>query len=50
MTIGNELSELDGVKVVEGDTQNKTVTVEWESPTTLQNLKNILKQINYPAE
>ena len=49
MTIENELSELDGVKVVESDTQNKTITVEWESPTTLQNLKDTLKQIGYPA-
>ena len=49
MTIENEHSELDGVKVVEGDTQNKTITVEWESPTTLQNLKDTLEQINYPA-
>jgi copper ion binding protein len=49
MTIENELGELDGVKAVKGDAQNKTVTVEWDSPTTLQNLKDTLNEINYPA-
>ena len=49
MTIENELRELEGVKVVEGDSQNKSVTVEWDSPTTLQNIKETLEEINYPA-
>ncbi len=42
MTIKNELSELVGVKYVEGDTAGKSISVEWESPTTLQ-------ETNYPA-
>jgi copper chaperone len=49
MTIKNELSELEGVKVVEGDPENKTITVEWETPTTLDRIRDILKEINYPA-
>ena len=49
MTIKNELRELVGVKQVEGDTQNKTITVEWESPTTLQEIRHSLNEINYPA-
>ena len=49
MTIKNELIELVGVKLVEGDTQNKTITIEWESPTTLQEIRDTLKEINYPA-
>lgn len=49
MTIKNELSELVGVKIVEGDTKNKTITVEWESSTTLQEIRDTLKEINYPA-
>ena len=49
MTITNELRELVGIKQVVGDTQNKTITVEWESPTTLQEIQDTLKEINYPA-
>jgi copper chaperone CopZ len=49
MTIKNELGELVGVKLVEGDTKNKTITVEWESQTTLQEIRDTLNEINYPA-
>lgn len=49
MTIQNELRELVGIKQVDGDTQNKSITVEWESPTTLQEIRDTLKKINYPA-
>jgi copper chaperone len=49
MTIKNELRELVGVKHVEGDTENKAITVEWESPTTLQEIQDTLIEINYPA-
>ena len=49
MTIKNELVELEGVKMVEGDTSSKTITVEWIPPTTLQIIKDTLKEINYPA-
>jgi copper chaperone CopZ len=49
MTIQNELRELVGIKQVDGDTLNKAITVEWESPTTLQKIKDTLEEINYPA-
>lgn len=49
MTIKNELRELVGVKQVEGDTENKAIAVEWESPTTLQEIQDTLIEINYPA-
>ncbi len=49
MSIKNELSELDGVKKVEGDPGAKTVTVEWEAPVTEDKIKAILREINYPA-
>jgi copper chaperone CopZ len=49
MTIKNELKELIGVKQVEGDTQKKTISVEWESPTTLHEIRETLKEINYPV-
>ena len=49
MSIKNELSELEGVKTVEGDPTNKSITVEFESPVTLDQIKKTLKEINYPA-
>ena len=50
MSIKNELNEIDGVKGVEGDPDTKSITVEWESPTLLDNIKEKLQEINYPAE
>ena len=49
MTIKNELTELDGVSKVDGDPDNKSVTVEWDAPATLDKIKETLKEINYPA-
>ena len=50
MSIKNEIGELDGVSKVDGDPDSKTVTVEWDSPTTLDRIKDTLKEINYPAQ
>jgi len=49
MSIKNELNELDGIKIVEGDPENKSITVEFEPPATLEQIKETLKEINYPA-
>jgi len=49
MSIKNELNELDGIKIVEGDSEKKSITVEFESPATLEQIKETLKEINYPA-
>jgi copper chaperone CopZ len=49
MTIKNELSELDGVSAVEGNPEDKTITIEWDSPATLAVIKNTLSELNYPA-
>jgi copper chaperone CopZ len=49
MSIKNELSELAGVKSVAGNPEDKTITVEWESPATMEAIRNTLKEINYPA-
>jgi copper ion binding protein len=49
MTIKNELSELEGVKSVEGDPENKIIMVEWEEPTTLKDIEQTLEDINYPV-
>lgn len=50
MSIQNELSELAGVSTVNGDPSTKTVTIEWDSPATVDKIKETLKEINYPAE
>lgn len=50
MSIKNELGELDGVSKVDGDPESKSVTVEWDTPATLDRIKDTLKEINYPAQ
>ena len=49
MAIKNELSELEGVKEVEGNPDSKTVSVEWDASATLDAIKKALEDINYPA-
>lgn len=49
ISIKNELSELEGVTTVEGDPGEKSITVEFEPPATLEQIKETLKEINYPA-
>ena len=49
MSIKNELGEMTGVSNVDGDPGAKTVTVEWDSPATIEKIKETLKEINYPA-
>ena len=49
MAIKNELNELNGVSDVEGDQDSKTITVKWESPATLEKIKEKLEEINYPS-
>lgn len=49
MTIKREIGELKGVSEVEGDPSSKKITVGWNAPATLDKIKSILKEINYPA-
>jgi copper chaperone CopZ len=49
MAIKNELTEMAGIKSVEGNPQAKTVDVEFEAPATLEKIKATLQEINYPA-
>lgn len=49
-TIKTELGEINGVRSVEGDVDNKAVTVEWDDRTSLETIKAKLQEINYPAE
>lgn len=48
--IKSELSEMEGIKSVEGSPEAKTVDVEWDAPASLDKIKETLKEINYPAE
>jgi copper chaperone CopZ len=48
MSIKNELGELEGVKTVAGDPQTKRIEVEWDAPATLEKIRALLKEINYP--
>ena len=49
MTIENELKELDGIADVKGNVVDKTVTVQWQAPATMDQIRATLKEINYPA-
>lgn len=50
MSIKNGLSEIQGVANIEGNQEAKTITVEWDTPATLEKITSTLKEINYPAE
>ena len=47
-TITTELSDLPGVKSVQGELDSKQVTVTFEAPATLDKIENTLVEINYP--
>ena len=49
MAIKNELGEMEGISSVEGSIEDKTVAVEWDTPTTKEKIVETLKEINYPA-
>ena len=49
MSIQNELNELEGVRSVKGNAENKSIVVEWDSPASLKKIRDTLKEINYPA-
>ena len=49
MTIKRKLGEIKGIEEVEGDPNTKEITVQWDSPATMEKIKSTLKQINYPA-
>ena len=50
ITIRNELIEQDGVISVSGDAGDKKITVEWKPPVSEEDIRHILKEVNYPAE
>jgi copper chaperone len=48
-TIENELKEIDGITDVHSNIAEKTVTVQWQTPVTMEKIHATLKEINYPA-
>ncbi|MBS3731554.1 MAG: heavy-metal-associated domain-containing protein [Desulfobacterales bacterium] len=50
MTIKNELSEIRGVRSVEGDENTRQIRVDYDAPADLDQIREKLKEINYPAE
>ncbi len=48
-SIKSELEEMGGVRSVLGNPDQKTITIEWDSPATIKMIKDTLKEINYPA-
>lgn len=49
-TIKNELLEIKGVASVDGSAEAKQVMVEFESPATMEKIRQVLQEIGYTAE
>ena len=48
--IESELTEMKGVSSVKADAENKTVTVQWDTPASIERIRATLTEINYPAQ
>jgi copper chaperone CopZ len=46
-TIKTEVSQIAGVKKVDGTVATKIVVVEWDAPATWQQIADTLKEIDY---
>ncbi len=49
-TIKNEVSELSGIKSVSGMVNSKTITVEWDTPASWEQIEATLVEIDYAPE
>jgi copper chaperone len=49
-TIKTELTELEGVKNVDADMTSQKATIVFDDPATEEKIKNLLAEINYPAQ
>lgn len=49
-TIEMELSDLQGVVSVKADADTKTAVIEFQEPVSEDQLKDLLREINYPAQ
>lgn len=50
MTIEREVSALSGVQSVKADEQSRTVVIEWNDPTTWDEIEDLLAEIDYPPQ
>jgi len=48
-TIAMELSDIQGVSMVDADVETRLVEVEFDDPATDAQLRSTLNEINYPA-
>lgn len=48
-TIQNEVSELAGVQSVAASAESKQAVITFDTPATEEQIKALLKEINYPA-
>ena len=48
-TIQMEVGELDGVSSVQASFETKSVIIQLSPPATEENIRALLKEINYPA-
>jgi copper chaperone len=49
-TIKNELEEISGVQTVNGDVNQQTIQIVFESPATEEKIQSLLNEINYPVQ
>jgi copper chaperone len=49
-TIESEVGELAGVQQVKADADTKQVSVTWDDPASWEEIKSLLKEINFPAQ
>lgn len=45
-----ELGELEGIIKVTADAESRSVTIDFDDPATENQLKAVLKEINYPVQ
>ena len=48
-TIKNELGEMKGIISVTGDPVTRRIEVQWNAPASPESIKNLLREINFPA-
>jgi copper chaperone len=49
-TIKMEISEIAGIKSVDGDPTTKQITISYEPPATEEKIISVLKDINYAPQ
>jgi len=50
MTVKREVSEVAGVQSVEGNVEDKKVTIRWEAPADWGKIEAVLKDAGYPPQ